>query len=117
VNNPAWGEVSRDSETGSVWKYIADMWMLKASGLSLPALLQCPFCAGQGYCTRVLRGGCEDGEPDAWAYTVVCRCCAAEGPWCKSNEWGAVSNWNRRPTAKEMAAELEEPAAGHLAPA
>jgi hypothetical protein len=95
VMNPAWGAEQRDPETSSLWKFW-DVWLLKEPGKPLPALAPCPFCGGEGWVSRTLRGGCLDGEPDAWAYSVHCRCCAAAGPWCKSSEHGAVVDWNRR---------------------
>jgi len=44
----------------------------------------CPFCGGKPLLNKRLREGCADGEPDAWAYFVICRSCAAQGPWYKS---------------------------------
>lgn len=61
-------------------------------------LAPCAFCGGRGYCVRRLRQGyeqCRD-DPDAYAYTVRCQSCAAEGPWTKSGAEGAVARWNRR---------------------
>lgn len=59
------------------------------------ALLPCPFCGGEGLPDKVLRGGCEDGEPDAWAYFVRCRSCASHGPWFKTVGL-ALRMWNDR---------------------
>lgn len=68
---------------------------------SLPAksdLLPCPFCKGEPIPDKTLRGvgyvGQED-DPDAWAYTVRCRSCAAEGGWAKTAS-GGERNWNMR---------------------
>lgn len=60
--------------------------------------LPCPFCGGTPLAERELRFGPDsDPEgPDAWAYIVRCRSCAGQGPWAKSNLWGAVSKWNWR---------------------
>ena len=58
----------------------------------------CPFCGGQGIASKVLRGGCKDGEPDAWAYFIRCRSCAAEGGWMKT-ESGGLRMWNMRTPA------------------
>ena len=57
----------------------------------------CPFCGGQGVPYRVLRDGYADakGDPDAYAYFVRCRACAAEGPWSKVAA-GAERMWNTR---------------------
>ena len=58
-------------------------------------LLKCPFCGGVPIQDRLLRNGCLDGEPDAYAYYVRCRACAATGPWLK-NPNGARRMWNMR---------------------
>ena len=55
----------------------------------------CPFCGGHATMRRVLRDGCKDGEPDAWAYYVVCRSCAAQGGGGKSKE-SALRCWSQR---------------------
>lgn len=63
-------------------------------------LAPCPFDGGQGEVRSQLRGGCRDGEPDAWAHHVACLSCAAVGPWVKSTRRddcaGAVAAWNHR---------------------
>lgn len=60
-------------------------------------LLPCPFCGGEGIPEKQLRGGFEHDrdDPDAYAYTVRCRSCAAEGGWSK-NPAGATRQWNMR---------------------
>lgn len=58
-------------------------------------LLACPFCGGEGVRDRKLRDGYRDGEPEAWAYFVRCRCCACEGPWYKT-VGNADKAWNKR---------------------
>ena len=60
-------------------------------------LVSCPFCGGTGYLENILRDGYKDfpDDPDARAYCVRCRSCAAEGPWAKS-EYGARRLWNIR---------------------
>ena len=60
------------------------------------AIDPCPFDGGKGELFRVLRDGCQPGEPDAWAYFVRCVSCAAEGPWQKNLPYGAVRQWNMR---------------------
>jgi hypothetical protein len=60
-------------------------------------LLPCPFCGGQPIPEKALRDGyadCQD-DPDAYAYTVRCRSCAAEGGWAKSAT-SAARWWNMR---------------------
>lgn len=59
----------------------------------------CPFCGGDSHLEKELRSGCEDGEPDAWAYWVQCNSCAGSGPWAK-NPFGAFRQWNMRDTEK-----------------
>ena len=60
-------------------------------------LRPCPFCGGKGEVDSKLRDGYKDflKDPDANAYFVVCRSCAADGPWSKS-ESGARRMWNMR---------------------
>lgn len=61
----------------------------------------CPFCGGGAILDKTLRDGCKEGEPDAFAYSVRCRCCASSGGWAK-NEAGAWRWWRSRPaTASE----------------
>jgi hypothetical protein len=70
-------------------------------------LRECPFCDGdKPYPVKVLRDGYANfpNDPDAYAHTIRCRSCAAEGGWAKSAT-GAVRNWNRR----------SQPAAGSAA--
>ena len=55
----------------------------------------CPFCGGEPLIESLLRNGCRHGEPDARAYFLRCRSCAAEGPWTK-NRNGAFRMWNMR---------------------
>lgn len=73
--------------------------MTLESKFNLPVerLVSCPFCGGDGYLSSALRDGYQSfsNDPDAQAYYVVCRSCAAEGPWAKS-EYGAVRMWNTR---------------------
>lgn len=63
------------------------------------SVLPCPFCGGQPIQDKTLRGGFEHDrdDADAWAYTIRCRSCAAEGGWAK-NPAGAVRCWNMRAT-------------------
>lgn len=63
-------------------------------------LRPCPFCGGAARRARTLRDGCRDGEPDAWAYYVVCVSCAAQGGWAK-NEAGADRLWRSRATPQD----------------
>lgn len=72
---------------------------------SEPVVLGCPFCGGAPRGTRVLRDGYETcpGDPDAWAYTMVCTSCAAEGGWAKTHA-GAVRHWNLRVPVQDSAA-------------
>lgn len=62
-------------------------------------LLKCPFCGGEALKDNSLRDGCNDGEPDARAYWITCRFCAATGGWAKS-EGGAARCWNMRQEVK-----------------
>jgi hypothetical protein len=55
----------------------------------------CPFCGGKPRPAKILRGGCKDGEPDAWAHYVVCIHCACQGPWMKT-EGNSIKMWNMR---------------------
>lgn len=57
----------------------------------------CPFCGGMPYLTKTERAGYQDfpDDPDRFAYTMVCRSCAAEGPWQKS-ESSARRMWEMR---------------------
>ncbi len=58
----------------------------------------CPFCGGDAHPAKMLRDGYEKWpeDEDAWSHFYRCRCCAAEGPWCKSGPEGALTRWNRR---------------------
>jgi Lar family restriction alleviation protein len=72
-------------------------------------LKPCPHCGGQVKLEKALRVGyenCQD-DPDAWAYYVVCVCCAAQGPWRKC-EAGAVREWNERIIEKQIVGLLED---------
>lgn len=75
-----------------------------------PELEPCPFCGGT-YATvrKLLRDGYADfkDDPDAYAYTIGCHACAAEGGWAKS-ESGARRWWNTR--AARPASPLSEEA-------
>ena|SRR5579859_3361189 len=56
----------------------------------------CPFCTQTRVrVDRLLRDGCKDGEPDAYAYYVFCPSCGCQGPWVK-NPSGAERLWNMR---------------------
>lgn len=56
--------------------------------LRIRALSDCPFCGGEG-----MPASAPDGD---WIqYTVMCRSCAAEGPWALTPE-GAIENWSKR---------------------
>lgn len=88
------GAFYTDAKSGTRWRFWYGMWLRK-TGKRLPALLPCPFCTGRPDLTRILRDGATDGEPDAWAYFLRCRSCAAESGWQKS-ETGAVTWWNMR---------------------
>lgn len=57
-------------------------------------LLPCPFCGGEAYLDISQPAGDETEY-----FTVVCRCCAAEGPWFNV-KGSAVAAWNRREDAK-----------------
>lgn len=66
-----------------------------------PRLRPCPFCGGWAYIDKVLRDGCKDGQPDAWAFFAMCNSCGAQGGWCKSTDprseaMTAVRQWNWR---------------------
>lgn len=65
------------------------------SEVSMSDLFPCPFDGGEAIPDRELRYGCQDGDPDAWAYYIRCRTCAAEGPWKKTPS-GADRAWNMR---------------------
>ena len=70
-----------------------EFWNYRKSGI-----LPCPFCGGEsGVIERTLRGGFENirDDPDAWAYSVRCGSCAAEGGWSKGKS-GALRCWNMR---------------------
>ncbi len=58
-------------------------------------LKPCPFCGGGPIHEKSLRDGCREDEPDAWAWYVRCRSCAAQGPWFKT-PGNAVRFWNQR---------------------
>ncbi len=61
-----------------------------------PCLDSCPFCGcGTVRIEKVLRGGYNHNDCEAYAYAVVCPSCAAEGGWGKSGS-SAVSMWNMR---------------------
>jgi hypothetical protein len=64
----------------------------------------CPFCGGEPIPGNVLRDGywIYRNDPDAFAYFIRCRSCAAQGGWSKSGEAGARRLWNMRVTAKEI---------------
>lgn len=74
-------------------------------------LLPCPFCGGKGFDDKVMRGpayeDCPD-DPDAWAYFVRCRSCAAHGGWAKSSVNGGRSQWNRRISTPDLLAIVNE---------
>lgn len=56
----------------------------------------CPFCGGDAEIWRQRRfPNCPDDWAGAWAYYGLCRSCAAQGPWEKS-ESSARKGWNRR---------------------
>lgn len=61
----------------------------------------CPFC-GSTACdvVRVERFGAPPADAIAaegwWAWSVVCSCCAAEGPWAKTSADAAVQAWIQR---------------------
>lgn len=61
------------------------------------SLLPCPFCGGEPIPGKTLRDGyeVERADPDAWAYSIRCRACGAEGGWAKSDS-GARRLWNMR---------------------
>lgn len=73
-------------------------------------LLPCPFCGGEGISEKQLRDGFEHDrdDPDAYAYTVRCRSCAAEGGWSKSSHGGAAILWNMRHPVLNYETELTE---------
>jgi hypothetical protein len=59
----------------------------------------CPFCKGLLVTIDTcIRYGYEDqrNDPDAFAWTVRCLCCAAIGPWYKT-PGAAIRGWNRFP--------------------
>ena len=61
-------------------------------------LLRCPFCDGEGLPRKALRDGYIgdwENDPDAYAYFIICRACACQGGWAKS-EGGAIKLWNLR---------------------
>lgn len=57
----------------------------------------CPFCGGEGQLHKELRSGYSmfRDDPDAWAYYVVCKSCAAQGGWAK-NKYGGERLWEIR---------------------
>lgn len=63
-------------------------------------LLRCPFCDGEGLPRKALRDGYAgdwENDPDAYAYFIICRACACQGGWAKS-EGSAIKLWNLRVT-------------------
>jgi Lar family restriction alleviation protein len=60
-------------------------------------MLLCPFCGGEPVIDKQLidEGSTSSEDPDAFAYFVVCRSCAAKGGWAKT---AAAGNrlWNMR---------------------
>jgi hypothetical protein len=82
------GELARE-KIGGYWHY------------SMPAdpttLLLCPFCGGAPIEDRALRDGYANypSDPDAYAYFIICRSCAAQGGWAKSAS-GGRRRWNMR---------------------
>ena len=97
---PARGHVTTDF---NAWPWIKEVRGGSMSDTAKPdtapaePLKHCPFCGGIGLPDRQLRRGyeIETDDPDAYAHTVRCQHCAAEGPWLKSAT-GAVRAWNRR---------------------
>lgn len=65
-------------------------------------LLPCPFCDGEPLIDSTVREGYERrrDDPDANAWFVRCRSCAAQGGWAKT-ESGARRWWNMRPRNAE----------------
>lgn len=61
------------------------------------SLKPCPFCGADRApgLLQLLREGCQEGEPDAYSYTIHCRSCGADGPWAKS-QTNAGRHWNMR---------------------
>jgi Lar family restriction alleviation protein len=55
------------------------------------AMLSCPFCGGDAYVAAKVF----ESRPDETIFWAVCRSCACEGPWGKS-EASARAAWNRR---------------------
>lgn len=55
----------------------------------------CPFCGGAAHLKREDRFPGNDIEDGKWAYYFVCRSCAANGPWHKT-ETAALRWWNER---------------------
>lgn len=60
-------------------------------------MLLCPFCGGEPTLDKHLLNGYSSSavDPDAFAYFVVCRSCAAKGGWAKTAA-GANRLWNMR---------------------
>lgn len=65
----------------------------------------CPYCGGEGRLDKDFRFPRYNflrklwarvlNEPEIWAYTILCRSCAATGGWAKT-KGNAIRNWNMR---------------------
>lgn len=79
-----------------------------------PSTLPCPFCGHTASSIRkLLRDGYDQhlSDPDAYAYTIWCHGCAAEGGWAKS-ESGARRCWAMRAAISETRSTTDKRDAG-----
>lgn len=65
-----------------------------------------------GYGLRFIPSQVASAEPDAWAHFVICRSCAAQGPWFKT-PGNATRMWNTR-KREELLVKERDAAEGEL---
>lgn len=69
-------------------------------------LKACPFCGGEAYIEKKWNGKSPIIKSDDYQYFAVCRSCACEGPWRKT-EGNAIREWNTRPIEDALTAERD----------